>query len=56
VRPYVYVESVDDTLQRVFDHGGAPLEAPYVEGDLRAATFRDPAGNVIGVWHRGSDD
>ena len=56
VRPYVYVDSVDDTLQRVSDHGGAPVEAPCAEGDLRVATFRDPAGNVIGVWQRGSRD
>jgi predicted enzyme related to lactoylglutathione lyase len=54
VRPYVYVESVEDTLERVSVHGGAPVEAPYAEGDLRVATFRDPAGNVIGVWQRGS--
>ena len=52
VRPYVYVESVDDTLQRVSDRGGASVEAPYAEGDLRVATFRDPTGNVIGVWQR----
>jgi predicted enzyme related to lactoylglutathione lyase len=56
VRPYVYVESVDDTLQRVSDQGGALVEAPYAEGDLRVATFRDPAGNVIGVWQRESRD
>jgi predicted enzyme related to lactoylglutathione lyase len=56
VRPYVYVDSVDDTLQRVSDLGGALVESPYAEGDLRVATFRDPAGNVIGVWQRGSRD
>jgi predicted enzyme related to lactoylglutathione lyase len=33
VRPYVYVESVDDTLRRVSDHGGEAVEAPYAEGD-----------------------
>ena len=54
VRPYVYVESVDETLARVRAHGGAPVEDPYAEGDLRVATFSDPAGNVIGVWQRGS--
>jgi hypothetical protein len=26
--------------------------APYPEGDLRVATFGDPADNVIGVWQR----
>ena len=54
VRPYVFVESVDDTLERASAQGGAPVEAPYAEGDLRVATFRDPAGNVIGIWQRGS--
>jgi predicted enzyme related to lactoylglutathione lyase len=52
VRPYVYVDSVDDALQRVSAQGGAVVETPYAEGNLRVATFRDPAGNVIGVWQR----
>jgi hypothetical protein len=25
----------------------------YAEGDLWVATFRDPAGNVIGIWQMG---
>jgi hypothetical protein len=28
--------------------------APYPEGDLWVATFRDPAGNVLGVWQTAS--
>jgi predicted enzyme related to lactoylglutathione lyase len=52
-RPYIYVESVDDTLERASGQGGTVVEAPYPEGDLWVATFRDPAGNVVGVWHRG---
>jgi hypothetical protein len=56
VRPYVYVENVDDTLHRVSQHGGALVDPPYLEGNLRVATFRDPAGNVIGVWQRRSQD
>ena len=27
--------------------------APYPEGNLTVATFRDPAGNEIGVWQQG---
>ena len=50
VRPYVYVERVDHTLERVVAHGGEVVTAPYPEGDLWVATFRDPAGNVVGVW------
>jgi predicted enzyme related to lactoylglutathione lyase len=53
VRPYIYVERVDDTLEKVSAHGGAVVTAPYPEGDLWVATFRDPAGNVLGVWQRG---
>src|SRR3954452_11551749 len=56
VRPYVYVESVDDTLRRVGEQGGALVEPPYRGGDLRVATLRDPAGNGIGVWQRRSPD
>ena len=52
VRPYVYVESVDEVLERVTASGGEVVDAPYPEGDLRVATFRDPGGNVIGVWQR----
>jgi predicted enzyme related to lactoylglutathione lyase len=53
VRPYVYVEQFDDTLDKVVAHGGAIETAPYPEGDLWVATFRDPGGNVLGVWHQG---
>jgi predicted enzyme related to lactoylglutathione lyase len=50
VRPYVFVERVDETLEQVVAHGGEVVTPPYPEGDLWVATFRDPAGNVIGVW------
>ena len=53
VRPYIYVERIDDTLEKVSAHGGAVMAAPYPEGDLWVATFRDPAGNILGVWQRG---
>jgi uncharacterized protein len=56
VRPYIYVESIDDTLEEVAAQGGSVVTAPYAEGDLWVATFRDPAGNVLGVWHRGPRD
>jgi uncharacterized protein len=53
VRPYVFVESVDDTLDKIVAEGGEVVTAPYPEGDLWVATFRDPAGNVLGVWQQG---
>ncbi len=54
IRPYVFVEGVDETLETVVAQGGEIVTQPYAEGDLRVATFRDPAGNVIGVWQQGS--
>jgi predicted enzyme related to lactoylglutathione lyase len=53
VRPYVYVDSVDETLGRVTAQGCRVVTAPYPEGDLTVATFRDPGGNEIGVWQQG---
>ena len=52
VLPYVFVESVDGTLEKAVARGGEVVTEPYPEGDLRVATFRDPAGNVIGVWQQ----
>jgi predicted enzyme related to lactoylglutathione lyase len=52
IRPYIYVERIDDTLKKVAAHGGSVITEPYAEGDLWVATFRDPAGNVFGVWQR----
>ena len=56
LRPYIYVERVDGTLEKIAAHGGEVVTAPYAEGDLWVATFRDPAGNVLGVWQRGPRD
>jgi uncharacterized protein len=52
VLPYVFVESVDATLSKVTAGGGVVVQDPYPEGNLRVATFRDPVGNVVGVWQR----
>jgi predicted enzyme related to lactoylglutathione lyase len=49
--PYVY-GSVDETLAKVTANGGTIVRPRFSEGDLWVATVRDPAGNVIGVWHR----
>jgi predicted enzyme related to lactoylglutathione lyase len=43
----------DDVPDKVAVHGGELVTAPYPEGDLWVATFRDPAGNVVGVRQRG---
>lgn len=51
--PYVYVESVDETLAKVTANGGTIFRPPFPEGDLWVAILHDPAGNVVGAWQRG---
>jgi uncharacterized protein len=52
VRPYVYVEDVERTLVKLSSLGGSSVTAPYPEGNLKVATFRDPSGNVVGIWQQ----
>jgi predicted enzyme related to lactoylglutathione lyase len=53
VLPYIYVHGIDAILKRITANGGSVVKPPYPEGDLWVATFRDPAGNVIGIWQQG---
>ena len=50
VIPWIYVTSVEETRQRVRDHGGEILGVPTPEGDTLLCRFHDPAGNVLGFW------
>ncbi len=50
--PYVYVEAVDETLEKVTANGGTIIRSPFPEGNLLVATIHDPAGNLLGVWQR----
>jgi predicted enzyme related to lactoylglutathione lyase len=50
--PYVYVEAVDEALDKVTANGGTIIRSPFPEGDLLVAMINDPTGNVIGVWQR----
>jgi uncharacterized protein len=49
--PYIYVNQVEETVARILASGGEIVTSPFPEGLLTVATFRDPAGNVIGLWH-----
>jgi predicted enzyme related to lactoylglutathione lyase len=53
--PYIYVDRIDDVVQRIVTRGGQVVEPPYPEGTLWVATFRDPAGNLLGIWQAGRD-
>jgi uncharacterized protein len=54
ILPYIYVVHIDESLGRVPANGGEVTVPPYPEGDLWVALFRDPAGNIIGVWQQGA--
>lgn len=49
-RPFIYVHGFDDALRTVERQGGQIVRSKYVEGNLWVATFRDPSGNVVGIW------
>ena len=53
VRPYIFVENLDETVAKIQAAGGEIVTDPYPEGDLWVAVFRDPSGNVVGVWQQG---
>ena len=48
--PFIYVDHIDEIVERVVTKGGEIVKPPYAEGDLWVATIRDPAGNVMGIW------
>jgi uncharacterized protein len=56
VRPYVFVENLDEMLERAVAGGAEVVTEPYPEGDLWVALIRDPSGNVVGVWQQGPRD
>jgi predicted enzyme related to lactoylglutathione lyase len=48
---YIYVDQIDEITTRIVARGGEIVTPPFPEGLLTVATFRDPAGNVMGLWH-----
>lgn len=48
--PFIYIADIHDTIKRITDHGGEIVKPIYPEGNLLVATFRDPAGNILGIW------
>ncbi|MBO0708885.1 MAG: VOC family protein [Candidatus Dormibacteraeota bacterium] len=47
---YIYVDDAEAAARRIVDAGGEMVEGPRPEGTLRVGTFRDPAGNLLGIW------
>lgn len=53
--PFIYVDGIDAVIREIEGNGGTVLQPVYAEGGLWVATFRDPAGNVMGVWQGGGE-
>jgi hypothetical protein len=53
---YIYVDDVEATVAKITANGGEIVAEPYPQGTLRVATFRDPAGNLLGLWHETQRD
>lgn len=47
---YIMVDSVADTLDAIRAHGGEIVQPIGVDAPEITARFRDPAGNVIGLY------
>jgi predicted enzyme related to lactoylglutathione lyase len=52
--PFIYVYRLRPIIERINTNGGQIVTPPYPEGDLTVALFRDPTGNVLGIWQQGS--
>jgi hypothetical protein len=52
--PFIYVDQIDAIAERIVQAGGQIVEPPRPEGNLWVATFRDPAGNLLGIWQAGA--
>jgi predicted enzyme related to lactoylglutathione lyase/uncharacterized glyoxalase superfamily protein PhnB len=54
--PYIWVDNIDATLAQVAAHGGAIVAFPRSDSPGNApwiASFRDPAGNLLGLYQEG---
>jgi predicted enzyme related to lactoylglutathione lyase len=54
--PYIWVDSIDAVLSMVTAHGGIVVEESHPDSpasSCRIATFRDPAGNLVGLYQEG---
>jgi uncharacterized glyoxalase superfamily protein PhnB/catechol 2,3-dioxygenase-like lactoylglutathione lyase family enzyme len=54
--PYIWVNDIKATLNKAEAHGATAVERPRPDhsgGNCFIASFRDPAGNVIGLYEEG---
>lgn len=52
---YIWVNDIDATLARAADNGAEIVQPTHPESENSwIATFRDPAGNIVGLYQEGS--
>lgn len=49
----IYVEDIKSALQEIEGRGCEIVEPLRAERGIRIAAFRDPGGNVVGIWQAG---
>jgi uncharacterized protein len=49
VLPYIYVDTIDMTTDLIEANGGEIIDTTSPEENVLLVTFRDPAGNVLGL-------
>lgn len=47
---YIMVDDIDDAVRAVRNAGGEIVQAPGVDAPELTARFRDPAGNIFGLY------
>jgi predicted enzyme related to lactoylglutathione lyase len=52
---YIMVSSVAETLERLVTHGGELVQAVAPHAPEITARFRDPAGNVLGLYEHATN-
>jgi uncharacterized protein len=50
VLAYVMVADIETTIERIVAHGGEIVEPPALGAPETIARFRDPAGNLLGLY------
>jgi uncharacterized protein len=50
---YIMVDSVAKTIEKIVANGGSVAQSSTAIGTMTIARFRDPAGNVLGLYQEG---
>jgi len=56
--PYIWVDTIDGIAAKIAAHGGEIVEGPHPDhpgSTSYIATFRDPAGNLMGLYQENAD-